>query len=47
MPDPGAGPTQKFYLPTLDRTMAEIDLATKQSLSHRGRALRKLLEDWR
>jgi XTP/dITP diphosphohydrolase len=30
-------------LPELQRTMAEIDLQTKLSLSHRGRALAALL----
>ncbi len=32
-----------FYLPKLGKTMAEIDLETKLSLSHRGRALAALL----
>ena len=39
----GFGYDPLFYLPELDRTMAEIDLETKLSLSHRGRALEKLL----
>jgi XTP/dITP diphosphohydrolase len=39
----GFGYDPLFYLPALDRTMAEIDLETKLSLSHRGRALRALL----
>jgi XTP/dITP diphosphohydrolase len=39
----GFGYDPLFYLPELDRTMAEIDLQTKLSLSHRGRALVKLL----
>ncbi len=39
----GFGYDPLFYLPELDRTMAEIDLETKLSLSHRGRALMKLL----
>jgi XTP/dITP diphosphohydrolase len=39
----GFGYDPLFYLPDLDRTMAEIDLETKLSLSHRGRALRALL----
>ena len=39
----GFGYDPLFYLPELDRTMAEIDLQTKLSLSHRGRALRALL----
>jgi XTP/dITP diphosphohydrolase len=39
----GFGYDPLFYLPELDRTMAEIDLITKLSLSHRGRALAALL----
>ncbi|HUB00869.1 MAG TPA: non-canonical purine NTP pyrophosphatase [Terracidiphilus sp.] len=39
----GFGYDPLFYLPELDRTMAEIDLETKLSLSHRGRALEALL----
>jgi XTP/dITP diphosphohydrolase len=39
----GFGYDPLFFLPTLDRTMAEIDLDTKLSLSHRGRALAALL----
>jgi XTP/dITP diphosphohydrolase len=41
----GFGYDPLFYLPELDRTMAEIDMETKLSLSLRGRALRSLLED--
>jgi XTP/dITP diphosphohydrolase len=40
----GFGYDPLFYLPELDQTMAEIDLAIKLSLSHRGRALTGLLE---
>jgi XTP/dITP diphosphohydrolase len=40
----GFGYDPLFWLPELKRTMAEIDLETKQTLSHRGRALRALLE---
>jgi len=40
----GFGYDPLFYLPELGKTMAEIDLETKHSLSHRGRALRALLE---
>lgn len=40
----GFGYDPLFYLPELGKTMAEIDLQTKNSLSHRGRALRALLE---
>jgi XTP/dITP diphosphohydrolase len=39
----GFGYDPLFYLPDLQRTMAEIDLQTKLSLSHRGRALADLL----
>jgi XTP/dITP diphosphohydrolase len=39
----GFGYDPLFFLPELDRTMAEIDLETKLSLSHRGRALEALL----
>jgi XTP/dITP diphosphohydrolase len=42
--DGGFGYDPLFYLPELGKTMAEIDLATKNSLSHRGRALRALFE---
>jgi XTP/dITP diphosphohydrolase len=39
----GFGYDPLFYLPELDRTIAEIDLETKLSLSHRGRAIAALL----
>ena len=39
----GFGYDPLFYLPKLGKTMAEIDLETKLSLSHRGRALIALL----
>lgn len=39
----GFGYDPLFYLPPLERTMAEIDLETKLSLSHRGRAFAALL----
>jgi len=39
----GFGYDPLFYLPELDHSMAEIDLETKLTLSHRGRALVKLL----
>ena len=39
----GFGYDPLFYLPSLERTMAEIDLETKLSLSHRGRAIAALL----
>jgi XTP/dITP diphosphohydrolase len=39
----GFGYDPLFYLPDLDKTMAEIDLETKLGLSHRGRAFAALL----
>jgi XTP/dITP diphosphohydrolase len=39
----GFGYDPLFFLPELDLTMAEIDLETKLSLSHRGRAFAALL----
>jgi XTP/dITP diphosphohydrolase len=39
----GFGYDPLFYVPSLDRTMAEIDLETKLSISHRGRAIQALL----
>jgi XTP/dITP diphosphohydrolase len=39
----GFGYDPLFWLAELGKTMAEIDLETKQRLSHRGRALRALL----
>jgi XTP/dITP diphosphohydrolase len=39
----GFGYDPLFFLPALDRTMAELDLETKYSLSHRGRAFAALL----
>lgn len=43
----GFGYDPLFYLPGLGRTMAEIDLETKHRISHRGQALRELLEKLR
>lgn len=43
----GFGYDPLFRLPELNQTMAEIDLEKKQRLSHRGRALRALLERMR
>jgi XTP/dITP diphosphohydrolase len=39
----GFGYDPLFFLPALDCTMAELDLETKLSLSHRGRAIEALL----
>ena len=40
----GFGYDPLFFLPQLEKTMAEIDLATKQRISHRGHALKNLLQ---
>jgi XTP/dITP diphosphohydrolase len=42
----GFGYDPLFYLPALDRTMAEIDDQTRWTHSHRGEAFRALLELW-
>lgn len=39
----GFGYDPLFYVPALDCTMAEIDLETKLTISHRGRAIEALL----
>jgi XTP/dITP diphosphohydrolase len=39
----GFGYDPLFWVPELGKTMAEVDLETKQKLSHRGRALEALL----
>jgi XTP/dITP diphosphohydrolase len=39
----GFGYDPLFFLPELDRTMAEISLEEKLRISHRGHALRALL----
>lgn len=41
----GFGYDPLFFLPELGHTMAEIDLETKNKLSHRGKALRALLRE--
>jgi len=41
----GFGYDPVFYLPELGKTMAEIDVETKLKHSHRGRAIRKLLNE--
>ena len=38
----GFGYDPIFYLPELDRTMAELSLETKNQISHRGQAARKV-----
>ncbi|MDN4619763.1 XTP/dITP diphosphatase [Paenibacillus sp. PsM32] len=40
----GFGYDPLFYLPTHDKTMADITIEEKQAISHRGEALRKLVD---
>ena len=40
----GFGYDPHFLIPSLDRTVAELDAQTKNRLSHRGRAMRALVE---
>lgn len=42
----GFGYDPLFYVPALDRTMAEMDDQTRWTQSHRGRAFRALLQLW-
>jgi XTP/dITP diphosphohydrolase len=42
--DNGFGYDPLFYVPNLDKTFAELTGAEKHSISHRGRALRALVE---
>ncbi|HWW22887.1 MAG TPA: non-canonical purine NTP pyrophosphatase [Edaphobacter sp.] len=41
----GFGYDPLFYLPTHNKTMAELDITTKLSFSHRGRAFAALLDE--
>jgi XTP/dITP diphosphohydrolase len=41
----GFGYDPLFWLAEHQQTMAEIDLATKQQISHRGRALQEMLQN--
>ena len=40
----GFGYDPLFYLPSYGKTMAELPMEEKNKISHRGRALRALLE---
>ena len=40
----GFGYDPLFYLPTLNKTMAEVDIATRLTFSHRGRGFAELLQ---
>ncbi len=39
----GFGYDPLFYFPEFDKTTAELDMATKSSISHRGKALRRMI----
>lgn len=45
--DGGFGYDPYFYVPQFHKTMAELDIQTKESISHRGQALRSLVEWWK
>ncbi|MNJ03175.1 Non-canonical purine NTP pyrophosphatase [compost metagenome] len=40
----GFGYDPLFYLPAFEKTMGELTVDEKQSISHRGRALEQLLK---
>ncbi len=40
----GFGYDPLFYLPTYQKTMAEIDIHLKNQISHRGKAMKKLIQ---
>lgn len=42
--DGGFGYDPLFYLPALNKTMAELSMTEKNKISHRGKALKNLLE---
>jgi XTP/dITP diphosphohydrolase len=44
--DGGFGYDPLFWLPELEKTMAEIDVETKHGFSHRGRAFRSVAVEW-
>jgi len=39
----GFGYDPLFYFPEFNKTTAELDMATKSGISHRGKALRRIL----
>ncbi len=42
--DKGFGYDPIFFIPELNKTMAELDLSVKNKISHRGKAFKKLVE---
>ncbi len=44
MGDGGFGYDSHFYVPNFQQTMAQLDIHTKETISHRGHALRALIE---
>lgn len=43
----GFGYDPHFWIPSLNKTVAELSAEEKNQLSHRGQALRTLIEKWR
>ncbi|WP_125590619.1 XTP/dITP diphosphatase [Companilactobacillus jidongensis] len=44
--DDGFGYDPLFYLPEMDKTMGQMSMDEKNKISHRGRAIRKLEDEW-
>nr|WP_125565570.1 XTP/dITP diphosphatase [Companilactobacillus insicii] len=44
--DDGFGYDPLFYLPEMKKTMGQISMDEKNQISHRGRAIRKLENEW-
>ncbi|ALB28389.1 nucleoside-triphosphate diphosphatase [Companilactobacillus heilongjiangensis] len=44
--DDGFGYDPLFYLPELDKTMAQLSVDEKNAISHRGHAIQKLEKQW-
>lgn len=44
--DDGFGYDPLFYLPEMDKTMGQMTMDEKNQISHRGRAIRKLEDEW-
>ncbi len=44
--DDGFGYDPLFYLPEMGKTMGQISMDEKNKISHRGRAIRKLENEW-
>lgn len=44
--DDGFGYDPLFYVPEMDKTMGQMSMDEKNKISHRGRAIRKLEDEW-